>query len=126
MDGLSSTEFAFVAALYLFAPTALQAQQGDFGQMLRAASPGETRRLILDADVRAHLEPGNATQLADAAATRRRRLEAEREAFAAMTASWRRQRLGIMAAPAGGAPAADMVMHGRPATRPLVASTTPR
>jgi regulator of protease activity HflC (stomatin/prohibitin superfamily) len=91
MDGLSSTEFAFVAALYLFSPTALQAQQGDFGQMLRAAAHGEARQLILDADARARLGPSDATQRAEAAAARRRKLAAEREAYAVMAAGQHRR-----------------------------------
>lgn len=96
MDGLSSTEFAFVAALYLFSPTALQAQQGDFGQMLRAATPGEARQRIRDAEAQARHGPDTAA-LAEAAAARRRKLEAEREAYAAISAAWRQQRPGASA-----------------------------
>ena len=92
MDGLSSTEFAFVAALYLFSPTAMQAQQGDFGQMLRAAAPGEARQSIRDADALMRHGPDASTSLAQAAAARRRNLEAEREAYAAAAAAWRQPR----------------------------------
>jgi hypothetical protein len=111
MDGLSSTEFAFVAALYLFSPTALQAQQGDFGQMLRAAAPGEARQLMRQADADLQLRPGpdGAAQLAQAAAARARKLQREREAYAAASAAWRQAR-----------PTAS----GLGETRPMLASST--
>lgn len=96
MDSLSSTEFAFVAALYLFSPTALQAQNGDFGQMLRAAAPGEARQMIppSDADTHHPQGPDGAARLAYAAAARARKLQREREIFAAASAAWRQPRPG--------------------------------